>query len=298
MLMPDLHSQRLYLAEMITKYSQNNANTQNLIKELTFYHLTDESQTFHETWSPGICLIASGQKRVVWGNNNIEHSASEYILMSVDLPLITQAIMATKNSPYLALRVDLDPLEIADLAIESQLPLTSASNKSSGLNIAPLHERLLDVVIRLVSLLDRPHDIPILKPLILKELAYILLTDPQGAQLRAMALTESQSQRIYKVINKIKADYKDKFKVSELAAIANMSESSLHHYFKAITSMTPLQFQKQIRLQEARKLMLKYQFEAATAAFKVGYDSPTQFSREYKRLFGNSPIRDVKANIT
>lgn len=281
------------LAKAVDRLTYKNGIVETAISELTLYRLTEESQTFYEVWSPGVCLIASGSKRILFGNNSIQHDSSKYLLLSADLPLTTYPLGASDKDPYLALRIDLDPSVIMELVIESEMHLKRIERVPHSLNVNPLSERLLEVILRLIDLLEKPHDIRIVKPLILKELAYILLSSEHGAQLQALAIAGSQSQKINKVINKIKLDYKSPFKISELAALVSMSESSLHHYFKSITSMTPLQFQKQLRLQEARRLMFKYNYDASTAAYEVGYGSTTQFNREYKRFFGDTPIHDV-----
>jgi AraC-like DNA-binding protein len=290
----DFSELQTQLAELVNENTSSNGATQCAIEGVTLYRFTDDSLITHELWSPGLCLIASGRKRIFLGDKILEHDASEYLLLSVDLPLTTFPINASTRHPYLALRIDLDPSEIANLAIESQINLGNSGKVPEAFSIVTLRARLLDAVVRLLTLLNRPNEIKILKPMILREISFLLLSDPLGEQLRAIALKESQSQRIYRVINKIKSDYRNKLRIRDLAEIANMSESSLHHYFKSMTSMSPLQYQKQIRLQEARNLLLKNNYDAASAAFEVGYDSPAQFSREYKRLFGSSPIRDTK----
>jgi transcriptional regulator GlxA family with amidase domain len=212
----------------------------------------------------------------------------------VDLPISGEIIQATPESPYLCLRLDLDPNQILDLIKEPDQTLLKKGDSERGLFVSKTNSSLLDAVLRLVRLIDTPRDISILAPLVIREIVYRILQEEQGDSLKQIAMTDSHAQRIVKVIHLIKRDFAKSLRVEDLAMTINMSSSSLHHHFKQVTGISPLQYQKQLRLQEARRLMLSEIMDAANAGFQVGYESPSQFSREYSRMFGLPPISDIK----
>ena len=203
-------------------------------------------------------------------------------------------IEATPEKPYLCFKLDLDTREIASLLLEAELPVTSGNGPPRGLYISRLSRNLIDAVLRLMRLLDAPEDIPALAPLAKREILYRLLKSEEGYRLREIATAHSHAKRIAKAIERLKQHYAEPLRIDDLAAEANMSASSLHHHFKAVTAMSPLQYQKQLRLQAARRLLLSENVDAATAGHRVGYESPSQFSREYSRLFGAPPARDLR----
>jgi len=255
---------------------------------------TDRIHLVHE---PALCIVAQGRKRVVLGEEVYFYGPLQYLVVSVDLPMAGQVIEASADAPYLCLRVDLDPQCIGELMLASQQPLRQAAatvKTRRGLYLSEADTGLLDAALRLVSLFNTPADIPVLAPLCLREIQYRLLQADQGDVLRQIALSESHAWRIAKVIRLLKKDYQKNISVDELARIACMSASSFHAHFKNVTAMTPLQYQKQLRLQEARRLLLIDQVDAATASHRVGYESPSQFSREYRRLFGLPPVKDAE----
>lgn len=251
---------------------------------------TDSVPVLHK---PAVCLIVQGAKRVMLGTEVFLYDAATYFVVSVDLALSGQVIQATPDQPYLCLRFDLDLYGINDLLFG--LDLGEAEGREAGLGafLSPVTAPLQDAFLRLLGLLDRPADQPVLGPLIEREILYRLLTGPQGARLRQLARPGSRDARIGRAIGWIKANYRDTLRVAEVADAAGMSPSALHLYFKQMTQMSPLQYQKHIRLQEARRLILAEGMDAASAGFSVGYESPSQFSREYRRLFGAPPRRDT-----
>ena len=251
---------------------------------------TDSVPVLHK---PAVCLIVQGAKRVMLGTEVFLYDAATYFVVSVDLALSGQVIQATPDQPYLCLRFDLDLYGINDLLFG--LDLGEADGREAGLGafLSPVTAPLQDAFLRLLGLLDRPADQPVLGPLIEREILYRLLTGPQGARLRQLARPGSRDARIGRAIGWIKANYRDTLRVAEVADAAGMSPSALHLYFKQMTQMSPLQYQKHIRLQEARRLILAEGMDAASAGFSVGYESPSQFSREYRRLFGAPPRRDT-----
>jgi AraC-like DNA-binding protein len=235
--------------------------------------------------------VAQGTKQVVLGSETLEYDPANYLITSVDLPVVCQVVRATRHIPYLALSVTLDVRQIAELM--SELPEPPPAPPGRGMSIGRLSAPLFDAVLRLVNLLETPTDIPVLWPLIEREILFRLLSSDQGAWLRHIAMTGSRTHQIARAIDWLKTHYAEPLKIENLARISHMSPSSLHHHFKMVTTMSPLQYQKQLRLQEARRLMLSESVDAALAAHRVGYESPSQFSREYRRLFGAPPIRDI-----
>eukprot|EP00130_Batrachochytrium_dendrobatidis_P008298 XP_006683173.1 hypothetical protein BATDEDRAFT_92940 [Batrachochytrium dendrobatidis JAM81] len=222
------------------------------------------------------------------------YDPAHYLVVSLSLPISGEIIQATPESPYLCLRLDFDPKQIFDIIKESDQTTEEKGDSKRGLYISKMDTFLIDAVLRLVNLLDTPKDIPILAPLVIREILYRILQDEQADPIKKIAMIGSHTQRIAKVINLIKHDFAKPLRIEKLALTANMSSSSLHYHFKQVTRLSPLQYQKQLRLQEARRLMLSKAVDAADAGFQVGYESPSQFSREYSRMFGLPPISDIK----
>ena len=244
-------------------------------------------------YEPSICLIAQGAKRVLLGDETFVYDAHHFLVTSVDLPTVVQVIKASREKPCLSLMLKLDQREISQLMVDSNLPPPRAQESSRGMAIGEVTLPLLMAFQRLIDLLAEPKDIPILAPIIQREIIYRLLVGDQGARLRQMASAGSQSQQIARAIYWLKDNFTRALRIEDLATQANMSASTFHHHFRALTAMSPLQYQKWLRLNEARRLMLTEHVDAATAAFQVGYESPSQFSREYGRLFGAPPLRDI-----
>ncbi|MBP2231762.1 AraC-like DNA-binding protein [Azospirillum agricola] len=245
---------------------------------------------------------ATGRKQVMLGERVLFYDAAEYLVVSVDLPVVGQVVEASPERPYLCLRLDLDPAMLGALMMEAGLDgrdgggLPAGDREAEappGLSLSPVTPELLDAAARLLRLLDAPRDAPVLAPLAEREILYRLLTGAQAAKLRQIAVADSRLQQVNRAIAWIKRNYAAPFSIDAVTAEARMSRSALHQHFKAVTAMSPLQYQKQLRLQEARRQILGRTADAATAGFNVGYDSPSQFSREYRRLFGEPPMRDA-----
>ena len=243
-------------------------------------------------YEASLCLIAQGAKRVSLGDQSLVYDAAHYLLVSVDLPLVGHVTEASPDAPYLCCKIDLDQAALPDLILADAVPSRPAG--LPALAVYPGDPDLVDAACRLVKLLDRPESIPVLAPLIEREILYRLLTGPHGAMLRHIAAADSRLNQVTRAIAKIRARFHEQLRIDEIAAAAGMSPSSLHAHFKAVTRMTPLEYQKQLRLQEARRLMLAEGISAGNAGFAVGYDSQSQFSREYHRLFGAPPRRDIE----
>ena len=222
------------------------------------------------------------------------YDTSRYLVASVDLAVSGQVIEATPEAPYLGFRLDLDAREIASLILQAGLPAANAAPPERGIFLGEATTALYDAVLRLLRLLESPADIPALAPLAEREVLYRLLRESQGKRIAQMATAQGHSPRIAKAIGWLRAHFTEPLRIEAFARDVNMSPSSLHHHFKAVTAMSPLQFQKQLRLQEARRLLLAEGVDAATAAHRVGYESASQFSREYSRMFGEPPVRDLR----
>ncbi len=244
-------------------------------------------------YEPRICLVAQGAKRVLLGDDTYVYDAQHFLITSVDLPTIVQIVEASRKKPYLGLILKLDQREISQLMVDSNLPPPHPQQSSRGMATGEITLPLLAAFQRLIDLLAEPKDIPILAPIIQREIFYRLLVGDQGTRLRQMASVGSQSHQIARSIDWLKGNFTQPLRIDDLASQVNMSTSTFHHHFRALTAMSPLQYQKWLRLNEARRLMLTENQDAAAAAFQVGYESPSQFSREYSRLFGDSPLRDI-----
>jgi len=244
-------------------------------------------------YEPSVCLIAQGAKRVLLGDDTYVYDAHHYLITSVHLPTVVQIIEASREKPYLGLRLMLDQREISQLMVDSNLPPPRVQQSSRGMATGEVTLPLLTAIQRLIDLLAEQQDIPILAPIIQREIIYRLLVGDQGERLRQIASAGSQSHQIARAIDWLKGNYSQQLSIDDLAARVRMSSSTFHHHFRSMTALSPLQFQKQLRLQEARRLMLAERMDAATAAFQVGYESPSQFSREYNRVFGAPPLRDI-----
>jgi len=242
---------------------------------------------------PSICMIAQGAKRIHLEDESFDYDPHNYLLSSIHLPATYQVISASPDEPYLGLVLKFDMRELSQLMIDSNLPSPRNRGVDRCMATGEVTLPLLSAFLRLVALLDQPEDIPILAPMLHREILYRLLMGEQGAKLRQIASAGSRSHQVARAIDWLKANYSEQLKIEQLAEMANMSSSSFHNHFRAMTSLSPLQYQKHLRLQEARRLMLAEDLDATRAAFQVGYESSSQFSREYSRLFGAPPLRDV-----
>lgn len=256
----------------------------------SYAHPTEPRPGLHE---PSICLIAQGVKRIHLEDETFEYDAHHYLLASVYLPTTYQLISASPEEPYLGLVLKFDMRELSQLMIDSNLPTPRTRNVDRGMTTGEVTLPLLGAFQRLVALLDAPEDIPILAPMLHREILYRLLMGDQGVTLRQIASAGSRSHQVARAIDWLKTNYSQQLRIEKLAEMANMSSSSLHNHFRSMTSLSPLQYQKHLRLQEARRLMLAEDLDATRAAFEVGYESSSQFSREYSRLFGAPPLRDI-----
>lgn len=284
---------RAELAALIERFAVAEGTNPTAVPGLAVFRSTRVGEPLHGAYEPAFCLIAQGSKRVMLGDELFVYDSSSHLVVSQNLPVTGQVIDATPEAPYLALRLDIDPAEITTMMLEAD-HLKSPKAAARGIFTGETSIELLDAVVRLIRLLDTREDVPALAPLVIREIYYRLLKAENGWRLGQLAVAGSQSQRICRAIAWLREHSTAPLKLEDMARAAHMSVSSLHHHFKAVTAMSPLQYQKQLRLQEARRLLFSDVVDAAEAGYKVGYESPSQFSREYSRMFGAPPARDVR----
>ncbi|MBE3916127.1 AraC family transcriptional regulator [Vibrio parahaemolyticus] len=283
------------LAKLIDRWTGNANQYDTPISGLRFSRWTTPTPPTSYTHNPSICLIAQGRKRVLLGEESFIYDANHFLISSVDLPIIANIIEASEEQPYLGLIIELDLTEISQLIVDSELAFTQSKEAQKGIAVGELSDSLLDAFVRLAELLDEGQNIKILAPIIKREIFYRLLMSEQGTRLHQIVTAGSHSHQIAKAIDWLKNNFVKPLSVGDLASYTGMSKSSFYTHFRSMTSMTPLQFQKKLRLSEARRLMLTENLDAMAATFKVGYESPSQFSREYSRLFGAPPSKDIKS---
>jgi AraC-like DNA-binding protein len=241
-----------------------------------------------------VCLIAQGSKEVLLGESRYRYDPSHYLLATVELPRVSQVLEASKERPYLSLRLELDPALVSLVLVEAGHSSPRDHADVRAIDVSPLDGNLLDAFVRLLRLLDSPAEAQVLMPLITREIIYRLLVGEQGGRLRHLATLGGYTPHIARAVELLRRDFDQPLRIESLARELGMSVSGLHHHFKAVTAMSPLQFQKRLRLQEARRLMLGEDLDAASAAYRVGYHDASHFNREYKILFGVPPMRDVQ----
>ncbi|MBL8347735.1 MAG: AraC family transcriptional regulator [Rubrivivax sp.] len=254
-------------------------------------------------YEPGLVFVLQGRKEATLGSRRHVYGPLHYLVVSLTSLPLAQVVEASPGTPYLCLRLSVEPGEIADLAARAGAGATATATATAGapragtpaLQVAAMTEALTDALLRLVRLLDSPADLPVLAPLAVREIVWRALVGELGAQLRALSMADSHAARIARAIEVVKARFDEPLRVDDLAAAAHMSASSLHHHFRQLTTLSPLQYQKHLRLHHARQLLMTGGVDAATAAHRVGYESPSHFSRDYRRLFGAPPRADAKA---
>lgn len=285
---------RAELARKIAAHARSAGEHATPITGLTLYRRTDTTPCYPATYEPSFNVFVQGQKRIMLGSTTYLCDGSTFLLSSLDLPVVSQIVQASETVPLLSMLLKLDLAAVREILNHAEFQSQNGSSEARGIAVGRTTVDLLKPCSRLLDLLDAPEDIPFLSSLIQREIVYRLLRGPQGARLRAIATLGDQSHRTAKAIAWLRANYRKPLRLEELAEVAQMGMSTLHHHFRALTGMSPLQYQKQLRLVAARERMLIEGLDAASAAFEVGYESPSQFNREYKRFFGQPPIRDIK----
>src|SRR5947209_5959445 len=288
-----LQANREELVERIGRAVRQDGTTQPL-PGLHLYRHSFPLEQVYSVVEPSVCVIAQGSKEVLLGDSCYRYDPSHYLLTTVELPRVSQVLEASKERPYLGLRLELAPTLVGAVMAEAGYAATPGETFVRAIDVSPLDVHLLDAFVRLTRLLDSPADAPFLLPLLTREIIYRLLRGEQGGRLRHLAIQEGYTSYIARAIERLRHNFDQPLRTKKLARELGMSVSGLHHHFKAITSLSPLQFQKQVRLQEARRLMLGEDLDAASAAYRVGYHDASHFNREYKSLFGVPPMRDVQ----
>lgn len=292
---PDLFPRLDELAELLLRWSPREGINHVPLEGVSAVRVSRPGgELTHTLHHPAICLIAQGAKRVMLQANIYDYDPSRVLVFTVDMPVSAQVTRASPTQPYLCFRLDVDPVLVGDIVVQSGIEIPKAQRGECGLYLASTTAELLDAVLRLMRLADKPSDSELLAPLAVREILFRVLKSPEGQRLASVASGESHAGRIAKAIGQMKADLLKPLEIDEMARRLHMSPSTFRQRFRALTTMSPLQYQKQLRLQEARRLMLAAGVDAATASHRVGYQSPSQFSREYKRQFGASPARDIK----
>jgi AraC-like DNA-binding protein len=282
------------LAHAVDSFAQSDGDYTTAVPALTLHRRSAPTEPLHCIYSLGLGVIAQGSKQVLLGDEVIDYDPGQSMLTTIDLPVVSHVTQASVRKPFLGLLLTLDARQIVQLASELDLAQPSKERAFRPVSIERPDRALLDALVRLVELLDEPALIPRLAPLIQQEITIRLLTGPYGPQLRQLVAIGSPCQQIAKAVTWLKLNFTRALHVDELAARTHMSPSTFRQHFRAITGMSPLQFQKQLRLQEARRLMLSEGLDATSAGYRVGYGNPSHFTREYKRLFGDPPMRDVE----
>ncbi|MBL1419596.1 MAG: AraC family transcriptional regulator [Alphaproteobacteria bacterium] len=289
-----MNNQQPELVQIIVNHASNEGLNQTIIPQVSLLKISAPEIPVPSIYQPCICFIAQGQKQVTLDNQNYNYRPAEYLIISVDLPLMSQVTKASKDAPYLMLKIDIDLQQLAELLILTGHPADLTKKTQRGIFVGKSDQFMNDSVLRLANLLNTPEDIPILATQTMREIYYRLLQSDYGAILAQTALKGSHMQRISTAIQKIKTEFQTHISIDKLAELSGMSISSFHAHFKSVTSMSPLQFQKSIRLIEARNLMVIHEMDATSTAYKVGYESPSQFNREYARMFGKPPMQDIR----
>ena len=278
---------------IVEKHIHTNGMLNTPISSLQIFRTDTGNLPTPTVFNPSICLLIQGKKQAILHEEIYHYSSSEFLIISVDLPIIGKVTMASKSKPYLSIKLDIDFSILSEILLSMSYRQDQHTQSHFGLNIGKADEKMGDAIIRLLSMLDAPEEIPLFSNAVLREIYYRVLCSQYGAQLAQLAIKGSHVHRISNAISKIKNEYRESIQIEDLAKVAGMSLSSFYANFKSVTSMSPLQFQKKLRLIDARSLMLSGELDATTAAYHVGYESPSQFNREYARFFGNPPRRDI-----
>lgn len=286
---------RARILDVMSRLSWDGMQFKHAIPGLSLYRVVEPAGPFSSVYEPSLSMIIKGSKRISVGDETLVYDESCFFLTAIGLPMTGQICAASEGEPYVAAMLRLDLERLRRLIADYDIQPSETRERDRGIVVGAATPELLDAFLRLISLAAAPNDIPFLSGHIQNEILYRLLSGEQGARLRRFALAGTNSNRVAKAVAWLKENYTLPLRVEDLADMANMGVSTLHHHFRAMTAMSPLQFQKHLRLHHARELMLSGSLDAASASLKVGYESPTQFSREYRRMFGHPPLRDIRA---
>lgn len=290
---PRLAADRAELADRIGRVLPENGSAE-LWPGLWLARAAEPTPLRHGLTALAFCVIAQGGKELWLGERRYRYDPAHYLLTTEALPVGSRITVASPEQPYLGLVLRLDPAVVGSVLLEAGRPTPRGPATATAIDVSPLDAALLDAAVRLVRLLDAPDDARVLAPLVTREIIYRLLVGAQGDRLRYLATLGAPAPPVARAIARLRRDFAQPLRMDALAHELGMSRSAFHQHFKEVTALSPLQFQKQLRLQEARRLMLGEQLDAASAGYRVGYDDPAYFSRDYKRLFGAPPGRDVQ----
>jgi AraC-like DNA-binding protein len=282
------------LAALLERQTGTDGAHETAIAPLTLWRFSNPTEPAHVLMQPAVYVVVQGRKHVTVGDETYVYDPSQYLAVSLELPVVAHIAEASPDAPYLCLTLRVDARELAALIVETGRPAPRDQHDGRAIFVSSLHPPLLDALLRLVRLLDAPQDIPVLAPLVLRELHFRLLQGEQHGRLAEMAIGNGRLRRVAGAIRWIKEHFAEPLQIETLAKHVNMSASALHGHFKAVAGVSPIQYQKHLRLQEARRLLLTDEMSAEAVAYEVGYASPSQFSREYARLFGHPPRRDAE----
>lgn len=280
------------LIERMTRIAPENSLLE-VFAGIFIYQSSKPTESDISVLKPAFCVIAQGSKDVLLNDELFHYDPGHYLISTLDLPIKSNVVEASREKPYLNLRIDLDPALVASVMMESNIEAKKSGVKIKAMDVSPVDADLLDAVVKLVRLFDKPDEMKLFAPTITREIIYRLLKGRQGERLSHLVTSEGDTHRISRVVKKLRESIDQPLKIEDIARELGMSVSGFHNHFKSVTAMSPLQFQKQMRLQEARRLMLTENMDVASASFQVGYEDPSYFSREYKKLFGIPPLRDI-----
>ena len=292
---PVVIEMRRSLARRIAARTRKEGEHKTAIPGLILYHRTSPTPCYRASYEPSLSIFVQGRKRINLGGTEYLCDGSSFLLSSIDVPAESQIVEASEKVPLLCMFLSLDMPTVREVLSRDDVPETKVSSHRQGFAVGETTLGLLGACSRLLDLLETPEDIPFLSHLIQREILYRILRTPQAERLRAIATSGDLSQRTTRAIAWLRANFAKPLHMEDLASTARMGVSTLHHQFRALTAMSPLQYQKQLRLQTARQRMLMDGLDATSAGYEVGYESVSQFSREYSRFFGQPPIRDIKA---
>lgn len=282
------------LAGAVERHVPSDGGRSTQISRLSLYRSSEPTVSHEVVYQPSLCVVVQGAKEVTVGGEAYRYDPAQSLLVSIDMPATTRVVDASPKRPCLAVVIRISAADVDELLADGA-DAPPGGSPARGIGVTPVEPRLLDAINRLVTLLDSPQEIAVLSPLVLREVTYRVLTGPQGARLRQVAAPGTPTQRIAGAIGWLRDHFAEPVRIDEVARQVGLSQSSFHQHFKAVTGLSPLQYQKRFRLQEARRLMLSEGLDAAEAGFSVGYESPSQFGREYRRLFGAPPRQDIAA---
>ena len=282
------------LATLLEQHTGSDGGHETAIPQLTLWRFANPTEPAHVLQQPAVYVVVQGRKHITVGDETYIYDPSQYLAVSLEVPAVGHVVNASPDAPYLCMTLRVDARELAALIVETGRPAPRDTHDGRAVFVSSLQAPLLDAFLRLVRLLDAPQDIQVLAPLILRELHFRLLQGEQHGRLAEMAIGYGRLRRVAGAISWIKEHFAEPLQIDALAKQVNMSASALHGHFRAVAGVSPIQYQKHLRLQEARRLLLSGATSAEAVAYEVGYASPSQFSREYARLFGRPPRRDAE----